>query len=67
MLNQAVGALKGATEPIIMGNLVPDMDPELYGPKPYKILIMTIGFLHRNCNWQYYFQEFQHYCFKPQK
>lgn len=33
MVNQAVGALKGTTEPILMGNLVPDMDPELYRPQ----------------------------------
>lgn len=31
MVRTAVGVLKGTTEPIIFGNLVPDMDPELYG------------------------------------
>ncbi|AGN19260.1 hypothetical protein J433_05225 [Corynebacterium glutamicum MT] len=39
MVNQAVGALKGTTEPIIMGNLVPDMDPELYGPQTLQDLL----------------------------
>ncbi|GAV95935.1 hypothetical protein CS176_0165 [Corynebacterium glutamicum] len=33
MARTAVGALKGATEPVVMGNTVPDMDPELYGPQ----------------------------------